>query len=91
LLLDGHESYMTNEFKLKAIENHIKLFFYIYLIYILQLLDIGIFCPWKHYYKLVIQNAIRSLDFKIYNYLFLLRLDLYSQVDYKVLYNRNRL
>jgi hypothetical protein len=65
LLLDGHESHRTDLFQLKAAENHIKLFYFpSNLTHVLQPLDIGIFRPWKHYHKLAIQNAIRSLDFE---------------------------
>jgi hypothetical protein len=65
LLLDGHESHKTDEFQLKAAENHIKLFWFpSHLTHVLQPLDVGIFRPWKHYHKLAIQNAIRSLDFE---------------------------
>jgi hypothetical protein len=65
LLLNGHESHMTDEFKLRAAENHIKLFYFpSHLTHALQPLDVGIFRPWKHYHKLAIQNAIHSLDFE---------------------------
>ena len=65
LLLDSHESHITPEFQLKAAENHIKLFYFpSHLTHALQPLDVGIFRPWKHYHKLAVQNAIRSLDFE---------------------------
>jgi hypothetical protein len=64
LLLDGHESHRTDEFKLKAIENHILPFYFpSHLTHILQPLDVGIFRLWKHFHDLVIQAALRSLDF----------------------------
>jgi len=54
-----------NDFQLKAAENHIKLFYFrLYLTHVLQPLDVGIFWPWKHYYNLVIQAALQSLDFE---------------------------
>jgi hypothetical protein len=65
LLLDGHESHHTNDFKLMAAENHIKLFYFpSHLTHVLQPLDVGIFRPWKHYHNLAIQAALRSLDFE---------------------------
>ena len=65
LLLDGHESHRTEQFQLKATEHHIKLFYFpSHLTHILQPLDVGVFRPWKHYHKLAIQAALRSLDFE---------------------------
>lgn len=65
LLLDGHESHHYKPFQLKAAEHHIKLFYFpSHLTHILQPLDVGIFRPWKHYHKLAIQAALRSLDFE---------------------------
>jgi hypothetical protein len=65
LLLDGHESHHTDLFKLKAAENHIKLFWFpSHLTHALQPLDVGIFRPWKHYHNLAVQSALRSLDFE---------------------------
>lgn len=59
ILLYSHESYDTDEFKLKALENHNKSFFFpFHSTYALQPLDFGIFRPWKHYHSLVIQNAL---------------------------------
>jgi hypothetical protein len=64
LLLDGHESHHTEEFKIRAQENHILPFYFLsHLTYILQPLDVGIFRPWKHYHELAVQTALRSLDF----------------------------
>jgi len=64
LLLDGHESYRHEPFQLKAIENHIKLFYFpLHLTHVLQPLDIGVFRPWKHYHSLIIQVALYSLNF----------------------------
>ena len=55
LLLDGHESHCIDEFKLKAMENHILLFYFpSHLTHILQPLDVGIFRPWKHFHDLAI-------------------------------------
>ena len=65
LLLDGHESHVYKPFQLKAAENHIKLFWFpSHLTHALQPLDVGIFRPWKHYYKLAIHAALRALDFE---------------------------
>jgi hypothetical protein len=65
LLLDGHESHHYKPFQLKAAEHHIKLFYFpSHLTHVLQPLDVGIFRPWKHYHKLAIQAALRSLDFE---------------------------
>ena len=65
LLLDGHESHHYKPFQLKSAEHHIKLFYFpSHLTHILQPLDVGIFRPWKHYHKLAIQAALRSLDFE---------------------------
>jgi hypothetical protein len=65
LLLDGHESHRTDSFQLKAVEHHIKLFYFpSHLTHVLQPLDVGIFRPWKHYHTLAIQAALRSLDFE---------------------------
>jgi hypothetical protein len=45
LLLDGHKSHCTDLFQLKAAKNNIKLFYFLsHLTYILQLLDVSIFC-----------------------------------------------
>jgi hypothetical protein len=64
LLLDGHESHRIDEFKLKAIENYILLFYFpSHLTHILQPLDVSIFRPWKHFHDLAIQAALHSLDF----------------------------
>lgn len=55
---------MTDEFQLKAGENHIRLFYFpSHLTHVLQPLDVGVFRPWKHYHKLAIATALRSLDF----------------------------
>ena len=65
LLLDGHESHRTDDFQLKAAENHIKLFFFpSHLTHVLQPLDVGIFQPWKHCHNLAVQRALHSLDFE---------------------------
>jgi hypothetical protein len=65
LLLDGHESYYYKPFQLKAAEHYIKLFYFpSHLTHVLQPLDVSIFRPWKHYHKLAIQAALRSLDFE---------------------------
>ena len=64
LLLDRYKSHYYKPFQLKAAENHIKLFYFpSHLTHILQPLDVSIFRPWKHYYKLAIQAALWSLDF----------------------------
>jgi hypothetical protein len=65
LLLNSYESHKTDEFQLKAVLNNIYLYYYpSHLIYALQPLNISIFRPWKHYYKLAIQSALRGLDFE---------------------------
>lgn len=65
LLLDGHESHRYQPFQLKAAEYHIKLFYFpSHLTHVLQPLDVGIFRPWKHYHKMAINAALRSLDFE---------------------------
>ena len=65
LLLDGHESHRTEQFQLRAVEHHIKLFYFpSHLTHILQPLDVGVFRPWKHYHEMAVQAALRSLDFE---------------------------
>lgn len=65
LLLDGHESHMTDAFQLKALESNIKPFYYpSHLTHALQPLDVGVFRPWKHYHNLAIQDATRHLGFQ---------------------------
>jgi hypothetical protein len=64
LLLDSHESHKTDAFQLKAVENHIYPFYFpSHLTHALQPLDVGVFHPWKHYYKQAISKAVRNLDF----------------------------
>jgi hypothetical protein len=65
LLMDGHKSHRTPEFTLLALQNHIEPFaFPSHLTHILQPLDVGVFRPWKHWHKMAIQTALRSLDFE---------------------------
>lgn len=65
LLLDGHESHRTLEFRKKAAEHNIKLFWFpSHLTHALQPLDVGIFRPWKHWHHIAVQHAIRRLDFE---------------------------
>ncbi|PMD62965.1 uncharacterized protein K444DRAFT_524619, partial [Hyaloscypha bicolor E] len=60
-----YESHVYKPFQLKAGEYNIKLFWFpSHLTYALQPLDIGIFRPWKHYHKMAIHTALRSLDFE---------------------------
>jgi len=63
LLLDGHLTHCKDDFVIKCHENHIVPFqFPSHLTHVLQPLDVGVFCPWKHYHNKAIQHAIHSLD-----------------------------
>ncbi|RPB01886.1 hypothetical protein L873DRAFT_1674866, partial [Choiromyces venosus 120613-1] len=63
LLLDGHITYYKDDLiVLKYHENYIVPFeFPSHLIHVLQLLDISIIQPWKHYYNKVIHHALYLL------------------------------
>jgi len=64
LLMDSHGSHENPDFVLLALENHIEPFtFPSHMTHILQPLDVGVFRPWKHWHKMAIQAALRSLDF----------------------------
>jgi len=63
LLLDGHLTHCKDDFVIKCHENHIVPFqFPSHLTHVLQLLEVGIFRPCKHYHNKAIQHAIHSLD-----------------------------
>ena len=63
LLLDGHVTHRKDEFIIKCYENIIVPFeFPSHLTQVLQPLDVGVFCPWKHYHNKAIHNALHSLD-----------------------------
>ncbi|RPA89127.1 hypothetical protein L873DRAFT_1723181, partial [Choiromyces venosus 120613-1] len=63
LLLDGHITRRQDDFIIKCHENHIVPFeFPSYLRHILQSLDVGVFCSWKHYHNKAINHALHSLE-----------------------------
>jgi hypothetical protein len=63
LLIDQYRSYIDNNFIIKATASNIYLFpFPGHLIYILQPLNIGIFQPYKYWYKKAVQYTIYNLD-----------------------------
>ncbi|RPA89660.1 hypothetical protein L873DRAFT_1629841, partial [Choiromyces venosus 120613-1] len=63
LLVDGHITHHQDDFIIKCHEHHIVPFeFLSHLTHVLQPLDTGVFCPWKHYYKQATHHALRSLD-----------------------------
>ena len=63
LLLDSHPSHLSYEFLKAAEASYIELYtFPSHLIYILQLLDVGIFQPYKHYHREAVLKAIRDMD-----------------------------
>ncbi|RPA96908.1 hypothetical protein L873DRAFT_1923212, partial [Choiromyces venosus 120613-1] len=65
LVLDGHITHYKDDFILKCYEKHIVPFaFPSHFMHVLQLLDVGIFCPLKHYNNKGIYNALHSLDMK---------------------------
>ncbi|RPA97609.1 hypothetical protein L873DRAFT_1690158, partial [Choiromyces venosus 120613-1] len=63
LLLEGHITHCQNDFVIKCHENYIIPFqFPSHLTHVLQPLDVGVFCPWKHYHNKAIHDALHSLD-----------------------------
>jgi hypothetical protein len=63
LVLDSHLSYLTNEFVIQANEYNILIYaFPSHLTHVLQLLDVGIFQPYKHYHRQAVHTAIRNLE-----------------------------
>ena len=65
LLLDGHITHEFPDFVVKAHEHHIALhMFPSHLTHAFQLLDIGVFCLWKHYHNRAVQRAVRGFDFE---------------------------
>ncbi len=63
LLLDSHTSHHHPPFAILAEKYNIYPFtFPSHLTHILQPLDVGIFQPYKHWHKVAVQTAIRSLD-----------------------------
>jgi hypothetical protein len=69
LVIDGHRSYLTIEFVDYCYCPDIKISVFllpVHSIYILQLLDIGVFQSFKHYYQEVLKESIRyrGLDYK---------------------------
>ena len=62
-LLDGHNTHHKADFILQCHENHIVPFaFPSHPTHVLQLLDVGVFRPWKHYHNKAIHNVLHSLD-----------------------------
>ena len=56
MLMDNHGSHCTPEFVFLANENHILPFpFIAHLTYCMQLLDVGVFQPYKHWHDKAIQ------------------------------------
>ena len=67
LLLDGHGSHCTEEFKALASQNNIILHqFPAHLTHIIQPLDVGCFHIWKHFHNLAIHQALHNLQ-NVYN------------------------
>ena len=63
LLLDSHASHHYPPFAIFAAEHQIFPFALpSHLTHIMQPLDVGIFQPYKHWHKVAVQTAIRSLD-----------------------------
>ena len=63
LLLDGHCTHENPDFVILAYDNHIALLEYpSHLTHVLQLLDVGVFQPWKHYHNQAIHQSMHSLD-----------------------------
>jgi hypothetical protein len=63
LLMDSHTSHTTPEFVLRATEINIHPYpFPSHLTHVMQLLDVGVFQPYKHWHKKAVQHAMRSLD-----------------------------
>jgi hypothetical protein len=63
LLLDSHTSYLSSKFLTAAEASYIQPYtFPSHLIHILQPLDVGIFQPYKHYYREAVLTAIRDMD-----------------------------
>jgi hypothetical protein len=61
--MDQYRSHIQEDFIIKATNHNIYLYpFPKYLTHILQPLDVGVFQPYKHWYKKAVQHAIRNLD-----------------------------
>ena len=63
LLLDSHISHHNPDFVICAADNNIQIYTLpSHLTHIIQPLDVGVFQPYKHWHKVAVQTAIRSLD-----------------------------
>jgi hypothetical protein len=73
LLIDSHASHRTPDFILFIYEYQILSYaFPSHLTHVMQLFDVSVFQPYKHWHKKAIQHAIRSLDID-YNIISFLR------------------
>jgi hypothetical protein len=63
ILMDSHTSYTNPELAIRADQVNIILYtFPSHLTHALQPLDVAVFQPYKHWHKVAIQHAMRSLD-----------------------------
>ena len=61
--MDGHLIHENPDFVILAYDNHVALLEYLlYLTYILQSLDVGVFRSWKYYHNQAIHQSVCSLD-----------------------------
>lgn len=61
LILDGHGSYVTDRFMLKAFENNVHLLYLLaHTSHVLQPLDLSVFSPLKRYYRFKILEVLEG-------------------------------